>query len=177
MNIRTSRLHLVPFRLDHRSFIKDLDSDPDVMRFLTNGIPSDDKEVERAMGVFMSFQNIHEGKYGYWLACLNSTQEPIGWFHLRPLKTRPDDLSTLELGYRLRKEHWGKGYASEIGLALLEYGLSELGAQRICAHTMQANTGSQAVMKKIGMEVWYEDTYEQFPSEDKAAIWYKRDQA
>jgi RimJ/RimL family protein N-acetyltransferase len=171
----TDRLYLRNFTPQDRDFIKDLDSDPEVMKYLTNGIPNDDKEVDRVFSIFLSFQNIHEGKYGFWPACLKTTNETIGWFHLRPRKNHPDDLTILELGYRLKKKFWGQGFASEMGAKLVEHGFQNLNAQSICAHTMKANVGSQAVMKKVGMTVWFEDTFEPFPGEDKAAIWYKID--
>jgi RimJ/RimL family protein N-acetyltransferase len=175
MNIKTPRLYLRPFTPDDRDFIRELDSDPEVMLHLTNGVPSDENEIDRAMSVFLKFQNLHNGRYGYWMACLITTNDPIGWFHLRPLKKFPDDLSTLELGYRLKKEYWSQGFASEMSVVLCNYAFNDLAAERICAHTMKSNFASQAVMKKVGMSLWYEDTFDQFPSEDKSAVWFKKD--
>lgn len=171
--IRTKRLHLRLFTIEDREFIREIDTDPEVMKYLTNGIPSSNEEVDRTIEVLLRAQEIHQGRIGYWMAVITETNTPIGWFHLRPRIESPKDESILELGYRLKKEFWGKGYATEMSQALIRYAFNDLKAKSVCAHTMKANEASQAVMKKVGMNVWFEDTYEDFPGEDKKAIWYQ----
>lgn len=56
-----------------------------------------------------------------------------------------------ELGYRLRPEFWGRGLATEIGAALIDHGFSTVGLRTILAQTMAVNSGSRAVMAKLGM--------------------------
>src|SRR5687767_13775645 len=56
-----------------------------------------------------------------------------------------------ELGYRLRKSAWGKGYAAEGSSALIRRGFTELGVRRVVAETMVVHTGSRRVMEKAGM--------------------------
>lgn len=153
--------------------IKDLDSDPEVMKFLTNGIPSPDSEVDRAMGVFLSMNKKWKGKFGFWVALEKETQEFMGWFHLRPLKSDPDNTSLLELGYRLKKNFWGKGIGTEGSLALIYKAKKEYGIKEFCAQTLATNLPSQNVMKKCGMTLWKEDTYPEFPGEEKRLVWYK----
>ena len=60
----------------------------------------------------------------------------------------PDEI---ELGYRLRKEAWGKGYGTEGSRALIRKGFTELGVRRVVASTYQDNLASQRVMEKAGM--------------------------
>lgn len=170
--IKTERVTLREFEPADGELIRELDSDPEVMRYLTNGIPSDEKEIKRVLSVVLPYREKHEGKYGYWIAQREDTGEFIGWFHLRPLKSDPDNFDVLELGYRLKKAFWGKGLATEVSKALIQKGFDELGAKKICAEAMAANKASQQVMKKVGMRFERGDVYPAYPGEDKATVWY-----
>jgi RimJ/RimL family protein N-acetyltransferase len=57
----------------------------------------------------------------------------------------------LELGWTVRSERWGQGYATEIGRAGLEYAFGELGAEAVVAFTERHNRRSRAVMERLGM--------------------------
>lgn len=73
----------------------------------------------------------------------------MGWFALRPHDDgSPDDA---ELGYRLRRSAWGRGYATEGSRALIRKGFTELGMRRVFATTMTVNAGSRRVMEKAGL--------------------------
>jgi len=79
-----------------------------------------------------------------------SSGEFLGWFHFRPpLGHKPDDV---ELGYRLRKSAWGKGYATEGSRALIAKGFADQGARRVFAFTMVVNAASRRVMEKVGLK-------------------------
>ena len=173
--LKTKRLELIDFAPSHRGFIQELDSDPEVMKYLSGGIPSDQQEVDRAMGVFLSFKEKFSGRYGYWPARLAETGELIGWFHLRPLKACPDNYADLEIGYRLLQKFWGQGFATEMSKALVRHGFLQLSAKRIWAHAMKANIGSQKVMKNCGLKLHSEEMYLPFPGEDKVSVWYLLD--
>jgi len=56
----------------------------------------------------------------------------------------------IELGYRLAKPYWGKGYASEAAAAWVSHGFAELGLERIVAVTHPENAASQRVLEKVG---------------------------
>ena len=56
-----------------------------------------------------------------------------------------------ELGYRLRQDAWGKGYATEVAAALLDKAFSELDVRVVWGATMALNLASQKVMEKVGM--------------------------
>ena len=61
------------------------------------------------------------------------------------------DPDEVELGYRLRRSAWGKGYATEGSRALIHKGFTELGVRRVVARTMAVNTASRRVMEKAGL--------------------------
>jgi RimJ/RimL family protein N-acetyltransferase len=87
-------------------------------------------------------------RYGFWAAVEKSTGRFVGWFHLRPGDgAGPDEP---ELGYRLRREVWGRGYATEGSLALIDKAFTELRADRVYASTMAVNVASRRVMEKAG---------------------------
>src|SRR5262249_8133708 len=86
-----------------------------------------------------------------WAAVELATQEFVGWFSFRPQEGRK--LDVVELGYRLRRSAWGKGYATEVAHALIRKGFTELGVQRVCAQTYQDNLGSRRVMEKVGLRL------------------------
>jgi RimJ/RimL family protein N-acetyltransferase len=90
---------------------------------------------------------------GLWLlgAIEKSTGEFLGWFHFRP--PQGASLDDVELGYRLRKSAWGKGYATEGSRALIRKGFIELGVQRVFAGTMAVNVASRRVMEKAGLRL------------------------
>jgi RimJ/RimL family protein N-acetyltransferase len=57
----------------------------------------------------------------------------------------------VEIGWRLAKEYWGSGYATEGAMAARDFAFQRLGLSELVAFTIPANLRSQAVMKKIGM--------------------------
>ena len=80
-----------------------------------------------------------------------STGAFLGWFHYRPYEDAPVDQP--ELGYRLRRSAWGKGYATEGSRALIRKGFTELGVQRVVAFTYGEHRASRRVMEKAGMRL------------------------
>ena len=83
------------------------------------------------------------------LSAMGSSGDFLGWFHLRPPADGPADEP--ELGYRLRRAVWGRGYGTEVSRALIDRAFAELGARRVFAQTYQDNVGSRRVMEKAGM--------------------------
>jgi RimJ/RimL family protein N-acetyltransferase len=73
----------------------------------------------------------------------------VGWFHLRPSVF---DASMLELGYRLRREAWGRGLATEGGRALVRYAFEDLDERSVDACADPRNVASTNVMIKCGMQ-------------------------
>src|SRR5437763_12584159 len=87
--------------------------------------------------------------YGFWAVIEKSTGAFLGWFHFRPVGDAA--LDEPELGYRLRKSAWGKGYATEGSRALIRKGFTEFGVQRVFAEAMAVNQASRRVMEKAGL--------------------------
>ena len=90
------------------------------------------------------------------------------------MKSDLDNFKELELGYRLKKNFWGKGYATELSKVLHDYCFDECHADTLWAHAMKANLASQNIMQKIGMSFDREEIYAEFPGEDKRCVWFKK---
>jgi RimJ/RimL family protein N-acetyltransferase len=147
--LETERLILRKFTMDDVDNIVELDGDPDVMWFLTKGVPTPRERIENdILPAWLSYYDQFDG-YGFWAAIEKATGDFLGWIHLRPHQGRPADEP--ELGYRLRKAAWGKGYATEGSRALIDKAFTELGARRVYAETMAVNTKSRRVMEKSGL--------------------------
>jgi RimJ/RimL family protein N-acetyltransferase len=150
--LETDRLILRRFTPDDVDNLVELDSDPDVMHFITGGRATPREEIERdVLPAFLGYYERYAG-YGFWAVIEKATGDFVGWFHLRPPPDggQPDEP---ELGYRLRKSAWGKGYATEGSRALIRKVFTDLGARRVFAETMVVNTASRRVMEKAGLKL------------------------
>lgn len=149
--LETERLTLRQFTEDDVDDLVELDSDPDVMHFINGGRPTPRSEIESdVLPAFLGYYERFAG-YGFWAAIEKSSGRFVGWFHFRPAADAPP--GEIELGYRLVKSAWGKGYATEGSRALIDKGFAELGVQRVVAFTMAVNVGSRRVMEKAGLRL------------------------
>ncbi len=149
VSLETERLVLRPFTAADADNLFELDSDPAVMRFINGGHPTPRSESENEdLTWFIEYGQRFPG-YGFWAVIERSTGSFLGWFLFRPPEDgRPDEP---ELGYRLRRPAWGKGYATEGSLALIEMGFTKLNVRRVVAFALVDNHASQRVMEKAGL--------------------------
>ena len=148
--LKAERLLLRRFTKSDVGNLHDLDGDPEVMRFVNGGRPvSRDVIRNETLPRFLRAYERFEG-FGVWAAIERSTGEFVGWLEFYPRKDAgPEEV---ELGYRLRRPAWGKGYATEGSRALIRKGFTELGVQRVVAETMAVNAASRRVMEKAGLK-------------------------
>lgn len=148
--LETERLVLRRFTEADVDVLCKLDGDPEVMRFITGGRPTP-RDVIRAdtLPRFLRAYERFEG-FGVWAAVERSTGEFVGWFEFYPPDGRGPEEA--ELGYRLLRSAWGRGYATEGSRALIRKGFTELGVRRVVAETMAVNAASRRVMEKAGLK-------------------------
>ena len=173
--LRTDRLLLVPLGDRHLELEFQLDSDPEVLRYLSGRARTRD-EVVSSHAQRMALGGKVDG-LGYWVAFASdggvrgSTPPPseddgefIGLMMLPPAHgpDQPDDPTVADLGYRLVRRYWRQGLASEASRALLRHAFDSVGQSRVIAQTMATNAGSRGVMENIRMR--YVRTY--FPHWD-----------
>jgi RimJ/RimL family protein N-acetyltransferase len=156
--LETSRLILRQFTEDDVNNLFDLNNDPAVMRFLTGGRPTPREVIrDEIIPVHLAVYDQHE-RLGTWAADSVATGEFLGWFHFRP--GPGSDISNIDLGYRLRRGAWNKGYATEGSRALIRMGFTDLAVDRVFAHTLAVNTASRRVMEKCGLALVRTTPYE-----------------
>ena len=173
--VLTPRLRLVPIGPANADDLWLVHNDDAVVPWYDGWRPSRDEAAERAQQIAESWR--HHGVHK-WMAYDRETGDVVGrgglsrtpidddWGQLYALL--PDEPWTreaheserpfrahahwLEIGWALRREHWGRGFASEIGRAGLTYALGVLGARAIVSCTVRHNVRSRAVMERIGMQ-------------------------
>jgi RimJ/RimL family protein N-acetyltransferase len=148
--LKTPRLVLRQFTEDDVDNLFNLNSDPEVMRYLTGGRPTPRDQIRDEIIPFHLGVYDRLDRLGTWAAESTATGEFLGWFHFRPGHDS-DDITNIELGYRLRRSSWNKGYATEGSRALVSVGFTDLDVERVFALTMAINTGSRRVLEKCGL--------------------------
>jgi len=105
------------FTPDDLELVVELDGDPQVKRYIDGGLRVDRRELVETLQWWLGYYDRGE-RYGFWAAIEKSSGRFIGWFHLRP----GEGAGPLEpeLGYRLRRDAWGQGYATEGSRALID---------------------------------------------------------
>ncbi|MFC2079506.1 GNAT family N-acetyltransferase [Candidatus Bipolaricaulota bacterium] len=172
--LETERIVLRRLTVEDADNLLALDSDPEIMRFLTGGVPHDRAFIlETALPHYLGFYHRFD-VFGFWAAIEKASTSFIGWFHLKPSKENPEET---ELGYRLMRAFWGNGFATEGSLALINKAFRELGVTKVVATTMSLNTRSRRVMEKTGLQFEKEFIYpgDPFPgwrSEDCLEVKY-----
>jgi RimJ/RimL family protein N-acetyltransferase len=137
--LETERLVLRALRLDDVDKLVALDSDPAVMRYINGGKPTPRRAVE---------EFIRDSLGHRWLGFERSTDQFVGWVGL-PVSDGSQE--NRELGYRLQRQAWGRGFATEGSRALIESAFKKLGTNRIWAQTMTVNTASRRVLERCGL--------------------------
>jgi len=171
--LETPRLILRRFTPADLDDLVALDADPQVMRYINGGRPTPADEMRDEYLPFWLAYYDRGDAWGFWAAIERASGRFLGWFHLRPLKTDPPDEP--ELGYRLIREAWGKGYGSEGSLALIDKAFRELGARRVHASTMKVNDASWRVMEKSGMRfvrLFHGEWPERIPGDEEGDVEY-----
>jgi [ribosomal protein S5]-alanine N-acetyltransferase len=99
--------------------------------------------------------------HGLWAVILKSSGEVIGNCGL--IKQKVDGVDELEVGYHLRRDHWGKGYATEAAQACRDYGLEHYPVSRIISLIRPDNLPSRRVAERNGMTLWKEVVWRERP--------------
>jgi RimJ/RimL family protein N-acetyltransferase len=153
----TSRLEAERLTGEHLAEVRRMDSDPDFMAMLGG--------VRDAMGsaAYLARNLRHWDDYGFGLWMLRDvlSQRFAGRAVLRHLLL--DSTDEVEVGYGFYPEFWGRGLATEIAAACLQFGREELRLGSMVALTRADNVRSQRVMTKVGLLYERELTFEGLP--------------
>lgn len=158
--METERLTLRPLVASDVDELEKLHADPEVMRFL------DPAPVENYL------------TDSFHAAIEKDTGRFAGWFEFKGIEVKGADFKStgeVELGYRIHREFWGRGYATEGGKALIEHGFTAGGVRRVVATTMAVNAGSRRVMEKCGLRfvrTFFVDWPEPLPGSEHGEVEY-----
>ncbi len=142
----TERLFFREFtELDVHLFV-DLNSNPEVVKY--TGDVALNNEEEAMVILCYVLNQYQENGYGRLAVFEKESKEFIGYCGL---KFHPEEGET-DIGYRLKKKFWGKGYATEASRACLKMGFNTFNLERIVAHAMSENIDSIRVLEKLGMK-------------------------
>jgi len=161
--IETARLILRDWREeDIASFLRHTNTGA-VMRWL-GGVRSDAEQRE-SIGRLVRWQA--ERGFTFWVVERKADGELLGFCGLKIADVGGSPIEhMIEIGWRLREDAWGQGYAKEAAVASLDFAFEALGADRVVAITFEGNAPSWGLMKRLGMtrrpELHYDD--ERFPA-------------
>ncbi len=145
--LETKRLILRYQQASDVAFLVALWADPEVTRCV--GGPRD---RERLRSVFEeTARNPYAERYDLWPVIEVETGQLVG--HCGLLDKEVEGRTEIELAYMLASSAWGKGYATEMGRALVRYAFEELGIERLIALIEPGNAASERVAVKIGMRM------------------------
>jgi [ribosomal protein S5]-alanine N-acetyltransferase len=145
--IETPRLILRQWQEgDHEPYIQ-LNADPEVMKFF----PSVMAPVQTAAQIEKIAAYIDQHGYGFFAVERKDNRQFIGFTGLGDPGFKADFTPCIEIGWRLSKENWGQGFATEAALACLDFSFDKLGLDEIYSFTSIYNKRSELVMQRIGM--------------------------
>ncbi|HEX8448399.1 MAG TPA: GNAT family N-acetyltransferase, partial [Allosphingosinicella sp.] len=150
MTIETGRLILRDWsEADIEPFIRHLNVEP-VMRWL-GGVRTVEQQRAVVRERFMAWQE--ERGFTFWAVERKSDGELLGFCGLKIADDADSPIEgEYEVGWRLREDAWGQGYAKEAAIASLDFAFERLGAERVVALTVEGNAPSWGLMLRLGME-------------------------
>ena len=154
--LQTERLSLREFIPEDVDALTLLLSDPHTMRFY----PAPLGRAGVLDWIDRNRRRYADIGHGLWAMILNSTGELIGDCGLT--RQNVHGVAEIEIGYHVRRDHWGKGYAPEAARACRNYGFAKLNVERLISLIRSENVPSRRVAEKIGMKIWKEVVWREF---------------
>lgn len=146
--LETDRCYLREFVEADVELMHQLNTDPEVMKYLTGGKPLPYEESKKAVMHYINTYYEQNPGLGMWATMLKDGDQFIGWTCLKHL----DKSEHIELGYRYMKAFWGQGYATEVSKALIKYGFEQLNLENIVGIAVTENTKSTHILQKVGLQ-------------------------
>ncbi|MCF4966706.1 GNAT family N-acetyltransferase [Nostoc sp. CMAA1605] len=142
--LATPRLILRAFKQQDFDAYADMCGDSEVMRYIGYGKPLSREESWRNLAMMLGHWQLRG--YGMWAVEEKSSGEMIG----RIGYWQPEDWPGLEIGWSLRRQFWGLGYATEGAKAAMAYGFENWGITQLISLIRPENQASRRVAEKIG---------------------------
>lgn len=145
--IETPRLILRQWEQKDYEPYTSLNCDPEVMKYFPS-VKSPDETLAQIKRIS---EAIGRHGYGFWAVERKDNHHFIGFTGLSVPGFEAYFSPCVEIGWRLSKENWGQGFATEAALSCLDFGFKYLGLNEIYSFTSIYNDRSEKVMRRIGM--------------------------
>jgi ribosomal-protein-alanine N-acetyltransferase len=148
--LHTERLTLREFLAQDTDALAVVLSDPEAMKYF----PAPLNLAQTKEWIDRNQRRYAEDGVGLWAMAWKATGEVIGDCGI--IRQQVDGEYLFEIGYHLRRDHWGQGIATEAAIACREWGFANLNVERIISLIRPENTPSRRVAQRNGMTIWKE---------------------
>jgi RimJ/RimL family protein N-acetyltransferase len=155
--LETQRLLLREFLPDDIDALAAVLSDSETMRYY----PAVLDRAGVAAWIERNRRRYADAGHGLWAMVLKSSGEVVGDCGLT--RQTVDGAGEIEIGYHVRRDLWGRGYAPEAALACQGYGFGRLGTDRLISLIRPENLPSRRVAEKTGLSLWKEVMWRNLP--------------
>jgi RimJ/RimL family protein N-acetyltransferase len=155
-NIETSRLVLRRPVPEDVGPLAEMNADPEVMKYIGDGRVRTFQQT--AAGIQRAISEWDEHGYGLFSMNRRDTGDYVGWVTLAEPAFLPEVLPAVEIGWRLARRHWGRGFATEGAREVLRFGFESCGLDEIVSIRHIENDASRRVMEKLGLHFDFETT-------------------
>lgn len=147
ITLQTERLYLRPWRdIDLAPFAK-MNGDPEVMAYFPKTLsPAESDAMARKCQSL-----IDKNGWGFWAVSLKDSDTFIGFVGLHQPQDNLPFTPCVEIGWRLQKEYWGQGFATEAATAALKFAFETLNLDEVVSFTACINESSKRVMQRLSM--------------------------
>jgi ribosomal-protein-alanine N-acetyltransferase len=146
--VKTPRLTLRPWRDDDLPALAAMNADPHVMRFLPKTLTFE--ETQSAFKILRDHFDRHG--FGIWAVEANGIPHIVGGVGLCYPPYEAHFTPCVEIGWRIKHQYQGRGYATEAARAALDFGFTQLKLDEIVSMTVPANEQSWMLMERLGMK-------------------------
>ncbi len=147
VHIETDRLRLRDWADDDAAPFAALNADPRVMEFFA--APLSRAESDALLARIRA--GLARNTFGLYAAEEKATGSLLGFVGLAPVEFEAPFAPAIEIGWRLAREAWGSGYATEGARAVVAHAFGPLGLTELVSFTAEWNRPSRRVMEKLGM--------------------------
>lgn len=173
--IETERLLIRPLEITDYTGMFEMDSDPEVHRYVGNEPVKNIERIKEVIG--MVRQQYEDFGIGRWAVIEKATNDFAGWTGFKFMTGPINNHNNFhDFGYRLARRFWGLGYATEAGQAALSYGIQTLNFKDIYAMTDIDNAASRRVLEKLRfkhIETFDYDAEPNWRTTGEPTTWYR----
>ncbi|HEX4726465.1 MAG TPA: GNAT family N-acetyltransferase [Jatrophihabitans sp.] len=147
----TERLRLRRWSDDDVKAMTAINSDPEVMRWISDGSLSDSRRTAASIARYE--RSWDQNGFGLFAVELRASGQLAGFTGLAIPEFLPQILPAVEIGWRLGRQFWGAGLATEAARAVLAFGFEQRDLDRVVSIYQPDNTASGRIMRKLGMRL------------------------